>query len=125
MKPPGEFQAGVIRLRNMTFFAHHGHLAAEREVGQTFQVDVEMRLDLTAAVSSDDLARTVDVSELYHLVEEVVSGSEFRLLEALAGAISRAVADRYRPRGLTIRVRKPHPPIHGRLDSVEVELSND
>jgi dihydroneopterin aldolase len=122
--PPGGSRLGIIRLQNMTFFAYHGQLVAERELGQTFQVDVEMGLDLAAAVSSDDLARTVDVTELYHLIEKTVSGSEFRLLEALAGAISRAVAERYHPEKLTIRVRKPHPPIPGRLDFVEVELSD-
>lgn len=115
---------GIIRLQNMIFFAHHGHLAAERELGQSFQVDVEMRLDLGTAASSDDLDRAVDYTEIYELIKQVVSGSEFRLLEALAGAVLRAVADRYRPQGLTVRVRKPRPPIPGQLDFVEVELSD-
>jgi dihydroneopterin aldolase len=116
---------GIIRLQNMTFFAHHGQLSAERELGQTFQVDLEMRLDLERAVSSDDLAQAVDYTELYQLVDTVVSESEFRLLEALAGAVVRAVTDRYRPLTLTVRVRKPNPPIPGQLDFVEVELSGD
>jgi dihydroneopterin aldolase len=116
---------GFIRLQNMKFYAHHGHLAAERELGRTLQVDVEMRLDLSAAISSDDLSRTVDAGELFHLVEEVVSASTYHLLEALAGAISRAVDGRYHPQGLIVRVRKPDPPIPGQLDFVEVELSND
>lgn len=114
---------GIIRLQNMTFFAHHGQLAAERELGQIFQVDVEMRLDLARAVSSDDLDQAVDYTELYELVKRVVWGSEFRLLEALAGAVVRALADRYRPEAVTVRVRKPNPPISGQLDYVEVELS--
>jgi len=116
---------GIIRLQNMTFFAYHGQLAAERELGQTFQVDVEMHLDLSRAVSSDDLGQAVDYTELYELVKGVVSGSEFQLLEALAGAIVKAMADRYHPAGLTVRVRKPNPPISGQLDYVEVELSDD
>jgi dihydroneopterin aldolase len=115
---------GVIRLQNMTFFAHHGCLPAEQELGQTFQVDVELRLDLSAAAASDHLDQAIDYTELYGVVEKVISGSRFRLLEALAGAIARAVAGRYRPESLTVRVRKPHPPIPGRLDYVEVELSD-
>jgi len=116
---------GIIRLQNMTFYAHHGQLAAERELGQTFQVDIEMHLDLTRAVASDDLEQAVDYAELYKLVKQVVSGSEFRLLEALAGAVRQAVTDRYQPQGLTVRVRKPDPPISGQLDFVEVELFDD
>ena len=114
---------GVIRLQNMTFFAHHGQLAAERELGQSFQVDVEMRLNLDRAADSDDLAQAVDYTELYDLVKHVISGSEFRLLEALAGAVLKAVSGRYEPDELTVRVRKPRPPIPGQLDFVEVELS--
>lgn len=115
---------GIIRLQNMTFFAHHGCLAAERELGQTFQVDVEMRLDLAGAAASDDLGRAVDYTEVYGLVEKVVSGSQFNLLEALASAVLKAIAERYHPQGLTVRVRKPNPPISGGLDCVEVELSD-
>jgi dihydroneopterin aldolase len=116
---------GIIRLHNMTFFAHHGCLDAERELGQTFEVDIELRLDLRPAASSDDLSQAVDYSELYDVVEKVVTTSRFRLLEALADAIIRAIADRYRPRGVTVRVRKPRPPIRGQLDFAEVELSVD
>jgi dihydroneopterin aldolase len=113
----------VIRLHNMTFFAHHGVLAAERELGQTFEVDVEISSNLEAAASSDDLSQTIDYREIYHLVKEVVVGEEFQLLEALAGAILEALSGRYRA-DVLVRVRKPHPPLlAGSLDSVEVELS--
>jgi dihydroneopterin aldolase len=114
---------GIIRLQNMAFFARHGVLDAERELGQVFQVDVEMRLDLSTAAASDDIAQTANYAEIYNLVEEVVNGPEFRLLEALAGAILEAIGRRYRFDELTVRVRKPRPPLPGQLDFVEVELS--
>ena len=114
---------GVIRLQNMTFYAHHGVGAAERELGQVFEVDVEISLDLRKAASSDDLSQTVDYGEIYGLVEEVVVEREFSLLEALAQAILKALGRRYQFDQVLVRVRKPHPPIPGKLDSVEVELS--
>ncbi len=49
-----------ILLEGMLFSGHHGTLPAERELGQRFAVDVELRCDLRAAGSTDDLAQTVD-----------------------------------------------------------------
>ena len=113
----------IIRLQNMTFFAHHGISQAERELGQMFEVDVELDLDLRRAASRDDLSQTIDYRELHGLVEEVVTGREFSLLEALAQAILEAVADQYQADQVLVRVRKPHPPYPGKLDCVEVEVS--
>ena len=75
---------GVIRLLNMAFYAHHGVTAAERELGQILEVDVEISLDLHRAAVSDDLSQTIDYGEIYGLVEEGVVEGEFSLLEALA-----------------------------------------
>jgi len=116
---------GIIRLQNMTFYAHHGVTAPERELGQIFEVDVEIALDLHKAACADDLSKTLDYRELYGLVEEVVVEREFSLLEALAQAIFKAIADRYELDQLLVRVRKPHPPLFGKLDCVEIELSTD
>ena len=114
---------GVIRLQNMVFYAHHGVLDAERELGQIYEVDVEFSLDLSGASTRDDLAQTVDYREVYSLVSKVVVESEYSLLEALAQAIVIAITRRYRLDDVLVRVRKPHPPIQGQIDCVEVELS--
>jgi len=52
-----------ILLEGMIFHGRHGTLPAERELGQPFVVDIELRLDLQAAGLSDDLTQTVDYSE--------------------------------------------------------------
>jgi dihydroneopterin aldolase len=107
----------------MSFYAHHGATAPERELGQIFEVDVEIAMDLRRAASADDLSRTLDYGEVHGLVREIVVEREFSLLEALAQAILQAIADRYQVDRVLVRVRKPHPPLPGRLDGVEVELS--
>jgi dihydroneopterin aldolase len=116
---------GVIRLQNMTFYAHHGATAPERELGQIFQVDVEISLDMQPAAASDELTQTVDYKDIHSLVEAVVVGREFSLLETLAQAILAGIVQRYELKRVLVRVRKPHPPLPGKLDCVEVELSTD
>ncbi len=36
----------VIKLCNIVFYAHHGYYEAERELGQRFEVDIEVECDL-------------------------------------------------------------------------------
>ena len=79
-----------IRLRGMTFYAYHGVLASEQELGQRFEVDVEMRLNLKPAGQSDDLDATVDYTRVYQIVREIVQGQSFKLLERLAETIANA-----------------------------------
>jgi dihydroneopterin aldolase len=102
-----------ILLQGMVFFGRHGTIAAERELGQQFVVDVELGLDLRAAGTSDDLTRTVDYSEVYRQARAIVEGEPKQLTEAVAEAIATAVLERH-PRIEVVRVRVTKP--HVRLD---------
>lgn len=115
--------ADRITLRNMVFYAHHGVFEAEKEMGQRFEVDVSLDLDLAAAGRSDDLAQSVNYADVYTQVKRVVSERRFNLIEGLAEAIASQLLAAYGVELVTVRVRKPHAPIGGVLDTVEVEVS--
>ena len=112
----------TLRLNDLRFFGHHGVHPEEQSLGQEYQVDVELELPLPADPDSPE--STVDYVEVFRLVEETVEKERFRLIEALAAEILRLIGDRFAPPLVTVRVRKPHPPIAGQLDSVEVEFTN-
>ena len=98
-----------ILLDGMIFFGYHGTLAAERELGQQFVVDVELHCDLRAAGVSDDLTQTVDYSVDYAQAREIVEGSPLNLTEAVAERIAAAVLrDHTLVQAVRVRVRKPH-----------------
>ena len=110
-------------LHDLRFFGHHGVHPEEQALGQEFQVDVELELPLPAG-DPDSPESTVDYVEVFRLVEETVEEERFRLIEALAAEILRRTRRPFRPPPLvTVRVRKPRPPIAAQLDSVEVEVS--
>jgi len=98
-----------ILLEGMVFHGRHGTLPAERELGQPFVVDVELRLDLRPAGRSDDLAQTVDYAEVHRLAREIVEGEPVNLTETVAEKIAAAVLENY-PAVEVVRVRvaKPH-----------------
>ena len=114
-----------LTLRNMRFEARHGVLAHEKTDPQPFEVDLVLHADLRAAGRTDALERTVDYAGLFVLVDEVVTGPSFDLIEGLAEAVARAVLDATDPRvvdAVEVRVRKPEAPIDGQLDTVEAAL---
>ncbi|RMF60986.1 MAG: dihydroneopterin aldolase [Calditrichaeota bacterium] len=112
----------IIRLNNMIFYAHHGYYRAERELGQKFEVDVEMECDLSRAVESDDLNDTINYKEVYEHISRIFNSSKFTLLETLADKIAQHILESFLVESVRIRVRKPQVSLNGFLDNVEVEL---
>jgi dihydroneopterin aldolase len=98
-----------ILLEGMVFHGRHGTLPAERELGQPFVVDVELRLSLRSAGLSDDLSRTVDYGEVHRRAREIVEGPPVNLTETLAERIAAAVLEEHPPVGaVRVKVAKPH-----------------
>jgi 7,8-dihydroneopterin aldolase/epimerase/oxygenase len=114
--------ADTLRLRNMRFFAHHGLIPEENKLGQRFDVDLEIHGDFSRAGRDDDLDQTLDYPRLYTLVEEVVTQRRFKLVEALAEHIAMRIGQAFAPIELTVRVRKPTPPVAAHFDGIEVEI---
>jgi len=98
-----------ILLEGMVFHGHHGILPAERELGQPFVVDVELRLDLRPAGLSDDLAKTVDYGEVHRLAKQVVEGEPAGLTETVAERIANATLEEYPLVDVVrVKVKKPN-----------------
>ena len=112
----------VIRLRNMLFHAFHGVYDAERQIGQRFEVDVEIYRDISFAAETDQLAETIDLYKVHALVESVVTGEQFKLVETLAERIANGMLKQFEIPKVLIRVRKPNSPVKGIAGGLEVEI---
>ena len=112
----------IIRLKNMQFYGFHGVSESEKHLGGRFEVDLEMELFLKKSCDSDDLNDTVDYEKIYKIVDSCIKKDKFYLIEALANSIAVDVLDNFPINSLLVRVRKPHAPVKGVLDTVEVEL---
>jgi len=114
-----------LSVLGMRFRGRHGVLPAEKVTDQPFEVDVVLHADLSEAAERDDLAATIDYLAVFELVRAIVEGTSFDLIEALAGAIAKAVltaSDPTRVHVVEVRVRKPEAPIDGEFDTVEATL---
>ncbi len=111
-----------VRILNMLVYGQHGVSAEEQAVGRPFEIDVEMTLDLARAGEHDDLGATVDYGQVCRLIAEVNEGGPYRLLEAFAERIAKEVLTRFAVDEITVRVRKPHPPVGLLVEAAEVEI---
>lgn len=114
-----------IGLQNIRLYGYHGQTENERELGQRFEIDVEITADLSAAVASDDMKKTVNYEEVYRVVESEVVNERYHLLEALADKIARDLLRRFSAERALVRIRKPSVPIAGAVDHVEVEVTHE
>lgn len=109
-------------VRGLRARGRHGVLAAEREAGQPFGVDLELEVDTRAAGASDALADTVDYSAVAAAALGVVTGDPVDLVETLADRIARTVLSDARVRAVTVSVHKPQAPLGVPFDDVVVVI---
>ncbi|EOE5454898.1 dihydroneopterin aldolase [Listeria monocytogenes] len=112
-----------IYLNELVFYGYHGVLAEETKLGQTFRVSLILGLSTKKAGISDSVDDTVSYAEVYETVKEIVEGTPFKLIEALAEKIASEVLTGYPLlEEVTVKLIKPNPPIPGHYDSVAVEI---
>lgn len=112
-----------ILLKNMQFYGYHGLFPEENKLGQRFNIDLEMFLDLKKAGQTDDMLASVHYGHAFDLVKSVVEGKAKDLIEAVAEEIATQLLAQFNLiDACTVKVVKPDPPIPGHLESVAVEI---
>lgn len=116
-----------VSLDDMRFHAHHGVLPQERVTGGDFTVSVEVKYDVSRAISSDNVADTVNYAVIFKIVNREMQQPSC-LLEHLAGRIGKCIFREIDGiREMRIKVSKANPPMGGQCygASVSLYLIND
>ena len=80
--------------------------------------------DAYKAAETDSLKKTVDYEKVYAYVGSVIHSKKNSLIEALVYTIARGIIrEFFNVEMVTVKVRKPHPPVKGVVDYVEVEMT--
>ena len=112
-----------IILQGMQFYGYHGANPEERALGQSYEVDLSVEMDLSVPGASDRLEDTVSYTRLYRAVRGVMEGESKNLLEATAQAVADRVLDEFPVKAVQVRVKKPRPPIRGSvMEHAAVEI---
>ena len=114
---------GTIRLKGLKFKAYHGYYDEERQLGNTFEVDVLVKTDFYHAAVHDDLSETVDYEKLYAIVRDEMH-TPAKLLEHVVQKITeRIINDFSTVKKVKVKLSKFNPPIGGTCHSAVVSLT--
>jgi dihydroneopterin aldolase len=80
-----------IHLKGIRGYGYTGALPEEQSLGQWFEVDLTLWLDLSTAGQSDRLEDTLDYRGVISFVQQTIRSSRFALLERLAAAIAEGI----------------------------------
>jgi dihydroneopterin aldolase len=109
-----------ISLTGMKFHTCVGLLPFEEEVPQPLELDLTVWVDLRDTGATDSPEGMTDYRDLYAIVSETVGASHHKLLEALCEKVAKRAVALPRVERVRVAARKPHVPIPGPLDHVEV-----
>lgn len=116
----------TIRMMNCAFFAHHGVFAEEEKLGQRFYVDAVLNVIPANELEDDDIEATVHYGIAFQVIQDIVVGTRRYLIETLAMDIAKALTAKFdQIHSCEITVRKPHAPVAGVLDFVEVTIKHE
>lgn len=111
-----------IEITGIRCYGYTGLLPEERVLGQWFEVDLKMSLDLAAPGKTDKIEDTLDYRGTIALVRHLVRKSRFSLLEALAEAIAAAILASAAVEAVQVRLSKLAAPIPDFGGKITVEI---
>lgn len=114
-----------ISLKGMRFHTRVGLLPHEQRLPQPLELDLTVWLSLRRVGETDSARNLLDYRDLYQLVSDTVGESHHRLLEALCEKIAARALKLSGVERVRVAARKPHAPIDGPLDYVEVVLERE
>jgi dihydroneopterin aldolase len=113
-----------IHLTGIRCYGYTGYLPEEQVLGQWFEVDIKLWLDLSASAKSDAIADTLDYRSVISLIKGLVKTSKFALIERLAGAIADSIIEQCdQVTQLQVIVTKPAAPIPDFGGKISIELT--
>jgi len=113
-----------IHLTGIRCYGYTGYLPEEQVLGQWFEVDVKLWLNLAQAAETDAIADTLDYRSVISTIQNLVKTSQFALLEKLAGTIADSILQQSdRVTQVQVVVTKPAAPIPDFGGKISIELT--
>ncbi|QIR39001.1 dihydroneopterin aldolase [Tolypothrix sp. PCC 7910] len=113
-----------IHLTGIRGYGYTGYLPEEQVLGQWFEVDVKLWLDLAKPAQTDAIADTIDYRSVISLVQHLVKSSKFALVEKLAGTIADSILQECdRVTKVQVTLSKPAAPIPDFGGKISIELT--
>ncbi|NCO73686.1 MAG: dihydroneopterin aldolase [Cyanobacteria bacterium] len=100
-----------IKVTGIRGYGYTGLLPEERTLGQWFEVDLVLWVDLQPSGKSDNLDDTVDYRQAISIVKHLLKTAKFALVEKLADVIAEDVLKIKFINKVRVKLSKLSPPI--------------
>ena len=112
-----------INIRNLEVFARHGVLPGEKVTGQKFLISASLYMYLRNAGMTDDLSKTIDYSEICHVIKAFIEDNAFSLIETVAERLAeKLLMENLSLQKIWLEIKKPWAPVAVPLETVSVEI---
>ena len=111
-----------IKLEKLRFHAFHGVMPQEATVGNDYEVCLDIKADLSQAMTTDKVEHTVNYATLYEIADAVMNAPS-ALLENVCFRIADKVFDKFpNVEEATVSVEKLNPPFGADCHGAKVEM---
>jgi dihydroneopterin aldolase len=105
-------------------YGYTGYLPEEQVLGQWFEVDLKLWLDISTAAKTDEITDTLDYRNIISLVKDLVKTSKFALVEKLVTTIADSILQQSdRLTQVQVILSKPSAPIPDFGGRISIELT--
>jgi dihydroneopterin aldolase len=116
---------GKILLHNLKVTCIVGIHPGERQLPQNLWLDVSLTTGFADSIASENIADTIDYSEIADCLEQWIMDKQFQLIETLAVEACHLLFSKWPTiKSCKILVKKPAAVPHADYAGVEVELHN-
>ena len=109
-----------LELKGMKFHAFIGHFDEEKQIGNKFNVDIQLAVDCTKPAKTDKLKDAVDYVEVYKTIKKEMQ-KKCNLVENVAERVKSSIFEKFpEVQGLTLKITKLSPKIGGMIDEMSI-----
>jgi 7,8-dihydroneopterin aldolase/epimerase/oxygenase len=113
----------TIQLTGIRAYGYTGLFPEEQSLGQWFEVDLTLWVDITKAGKSDRIEDTYDYRSDVKSIQELIQTTRFYLLEKLTETIAQVILTSGKIRQVRVRLTKLSPPIPDFSGKVSIEIT--
>ncbi len=112
-----------LHIHGIRVYGYTGLFPEERALGQWYEVDLTVWMDLSPAGASDRIEDTFNYVNVVQRIQHHIKTKDYALIERLAATIAELVLEDERLEQVRVRLFKVSPPIPDFGGRVSVELT--
>ena len=113
----------TIMIRGLRVYAYHGVKEDEKRKGQPFVLDIDVKADLKAACESDNVADTINYSDVTKCVISTMLSEKNDLIERAAERVAQAILAQFPAKEVTVTLKKPRAPVGADFEYMAVSIT--